>query len=290
MREKNNLYFIFKNHIPWNKGLKTGPHSEETKEKMRKKARRGKDNHNYGKHLSDDVKRKLSVANSGENSPWLGKHHSDKTKEKMSKTAKGKLKSEEHKRNLSIAMKGRKVWNKGIPRDEKTKEKISKKLKGKKQSEETIRKMKKTREGKKPALGKHWKLSEETKQKQREKRLLHIQNNSGPFKDTKPELKMKEILNELNIPFEHQFRLCRYLFDFHILNTNILIEVDGDYYHGNPEKYSNLNETQQKVKQKDIIKDKVAKTNNFILLRFWESNILNNKENVKNCIIETLKR
>jgi len=94
--------------------------------------------------------------------------------------------------------------------------------------------------------------TEDAKQKMRKSALRHFQTHHGPFKDTKPELKMKEILTSLNIPFEHQFRLGNHLFDFYILNTNILIEVDGDYWHANPKKYSELNKTQQGIKQKDL--------------------------------------
>jgi len=132
--------------------------------------------------------------------------------------------------------------------------------------------------------------SEEFKRKDRERVLLRIQNNPGPFKDTKPELKMKEILNELNIPFEHQFRLGNHLFDFHILNTNFLIEVDGDYYHGNTKKFIKLSEKQLKQYQKDIKNEKLVKENNFILLRFWESDILNNTEKVKSIICSKIVR
>lgn len=127
--------------------------------------------------------------------------------------------------------------------------------------------------------------SEEEKQNLREKTLKYIQTHSGPFKDTKPELKMKDILNGLDIRFEHQFNLESHIFDFHILGTNIFIEVDGDYFHGNPKKYKNLNRFQEKVKERDLKKEFFVKNNNFILLRFWESDILDNTEFVINKII-----
>jgi very-short-patch-repair endonuclease len=124
--------------------------------------------------------------------------------------------------------------------------------------------------------------SEETKQLLREKTILQMQNCKGPFKDTVPELKMKEILTFLNIPFEHQFRLGNCSFDFHVSNTNILIEVDGDYFHANPKKYSTLNSMQLKMRERDKRHDDAAKFNNYILLRFWEDDILNNIDIVKN--------
>ncbi|MCK4359126.1 MAG: DUF559 domain-containing protein [Candidatus Cloacimonetes bacterium] len=133
------------------------------------------------------------------------------------------------------------------------------------------------------------KRSEETKQKIRRKIIQHYQTHPGPFKDTKPELKMKEILDSLGILFEHQFRVRNCLFDFYILNTNILIEVDGDYWHGNPAKFSSLNKMQKEMKQRDIKHNKIAFDNGFILLRFWENDILKKDDIVRNKIYKRLK-
>jgi len=187
-------------------------------------------------------------------------------------------------RTQSESLKGKK---KG-PYSEGTKRKMSKSHKDKKCSEKTKKKISIANTGNIAWNKDLTKETDDRVRKMSEKALLRIQNNSGPFKDTKPELKMKEILNELNIQFEHQFRLQNHLFDFHLLNTNILIEVDGDYWHGNPKKFSKLNKVQKIVKQKDLKKESFAKENNFILLRFWEDNILNNAKEVKNIICKTL--
>lgn len=115
-----------------------------------------------------------------------------------------------------------------------------------------------------PMFGKHH--SEETKQimsdlaKSRDNQTIgkyertdiHRENlskrwvefmKSGKFKNmmnTKPELIMKKILENLNLLYEQQFLIqfkktersnWRHCYDFHICNTNILIEVDGDYWH-----------------------------------------------------------
>lgn len=127
--------------------------------------------------------------------------------------------------------------------------------------------------------------SEENKQKRREKTIQQIKNYLGPFKNTAPELMMKKLLNDSTIPFEHQYCLGNHLYDFHISNTKILIEVDGDYWHGNPKKFAKLNSMQLKQKERDKKHDEVALNSGFILLRFWEDDILNNAEKV----IEILK-
>jgi len=201
-------------------------------------------------------------------------------------------------RTISEANKGHAAWNKNIPCSEESKQKMRDKKLGTKQSEETVRKRikkllghkswskgltKETNESLKKSSESHKNIpcSKESKEKMSKSALLRIQTHPGPFKDTKPELKMKEILNSLNIPFEHQFRLENHLFDFHILNTNTLIEVDGDYWHGNPKKYSKLSKKQKENKQRDIKHSITAKDNGFVLLRFWQSDILTNTEEVK---------
>lgn len=194
--------------------------------------------------------------------------HSEKTKKKMKidrKGAKHPFYNRHHTKNtkkkMSKSHKGRKAWNKNIPCSKNIKKKISIQMK-------EVMKDPKVREN------------------LREKALQHIQNNKGPFKNTKPELKMKEILNNLNIPYETQFRLQNHLFDFRILNTNVLIEVDGDWFHGNPKKFSSLNTMQLKQKQKDLKNTQLAKENNYTLLRFWENEVLKKEEK----IIKELKK
>src|SRR5574344_1615296 len=87
-----------------------------------------------GKHLSDEVRRKISEANKG-------KHQSDETKLKISEAQKGKPSpmkgkhwSEEAKRHISEAEKGKHL-------SEETKKKISEAKKGKHLSEEAKRKL-----------------------------------------------------------------------------------------------------------------------------------------------------
>ena len=50
---------------------------------------KGKNNPMYGKHLSEEAKRKLSEANKG-NQAFKGRHHSEETKRKLSEVTKGK--------------------------------------------------------------------------------------------------------------------------------------------------------------------------------------------------------
>jgi hypothetical protein len=62
---------------------------------------------------------------------------------------------------------------------------------------------------------------------------------SGLGKTTSIELLMMKTLTELNIDFQHQFYLnengkVKYAYDFRLVDTNILLEINGDYWHANP--------------------------------------------------------
>ena len=61
--------------------------SEETRKKL-SNGQKGEKNHMYGKHHSDETKKKISKNHadvSGENNPMYGKHLSEETKKKLSK-------------------------------------------------------------------------------------------------------------------------------------------------------------------------------------------------------------
>jgi len=77
-------------------------------------AQMGKNNPNYGKHLSDKTKRKLSIINKGKNIP-------ENVKKKISKSLRGRQFTDEHKKKLKRFGKDAPSWkggyySKGIPR------------------------------------------------------------------------------------------------------------------------------------------------------------------------------
>lgn len=102
-----------------------------------------------GGRPTEETRRKQSEAHKGkycgENHPNYGKHLSEETKEKISETCKGRTFSEEHKENLSEN--NSRYW-KGKTRSEETREKISDSLKGKTVSEETRKKLSESLKGK----------------------------------------------------------------------------------------------------------------------------------------------
>lgn len=52
-------------------------------------AKKGEKNHNYGKHFSEEHKKKMGEARKGEKNPLFGKHHSEEHKRKIREALKG---------------------------------------------------------------------------------------------------------------------------------------------------------------------------------------------------------
>ena len=77
----------------------------------------------------------------GENNPLFGKHLSEETKKKMSEAKKGRTFTEEHRRKMSEARKGENHPLFGHHHSEESRRKISEAKKGKHHSEETKKKM-----------------------------------------------------------------------------------------------------------------------------------------------------
>lgn len=91
-----------------------------------------------------------------------------------------------------------------------------------------------------------------------------------------------------DVDYIFQYQVETAYFDFFIIKKRILIEVDGDYWHCNPDseykvaKYS----TQKANVKNDLRKNEIAKKNKLKLLRFWESDIKGKINEVK----EVLKK
>lgn len=70
-----------------------------------------------------------------------------------------------------------------------------------------------------------------------------------------------------------QYKFGSYFYDFHVEGTNLLIEVNGDYWHCNPVKYINgpINELQRFAITRDDLKRKLAIQNGYQLHVVWEN-------------------
>lgn len=188
------------------------------------------------------------------------------------------------------------IWNKGLTiEDPRVKDNINKTMsnpeRGKKISKalSDVPKSEEHKQNLSIAQIKSWD-NQEKRDRQRDNRMRYIRNN-----DLVPISKLEKyfeevLLNEFNlkdgIDYYPQFyvRDIKGLFDFKLSGKKVLIEVDGDYWHCNPNskfkipkyaaQFSNL--------KKDKIKENWCKENNYTLLRFWENDIKNNLDDVIN--------
>lgn len=89
---------------------------------------------------------------------------------------------------------------------------------------------------------------------------------------TSIELKIAAALDICGIQHKSQYRPKDYgkVFD-EFVPPNIFIEVNGDYWHGNPAFYAgnDLDEKQQKRRKSDVEKAQWAKENGFVLITIW---------------------
>ena len=119
---------------------------------------------------------------------------------------------------------------------------------------------------------------------------LYIIKNDTPkqrkhpeYGTSKLEIKFaKEFLDKLSIDYQTQFKaesIGRY-YDFYIPSANLIIEIDGDYYHSFNILYENMSPMQKKNKRVDKDKDKWAKEHKISLIRIWEHDINNNPKEV----------
>ena len=117
-------------------------------------------------------------------------------------------------------------------------------------------------------------------------KVLNKNINNPKFYNTKPERCMKQILEVANIPYIHQKKFGRYIYDFYLFQHDLIIEVDGTYWHSS-EKAKQHDSIKDKniIKRKSeiyIIEDEVIKRkeNNLKILRFTDKEIYNNSHEV----------
>ena len=124
----------------------------------------------------------------------------------------------------------------------------------------------------------NWDFLTEEQKSDRIKKL-----NSG-CNISKLEKRIGYTLDNLNIKFETQFLINRFSYDYYINNINLLIEVNGDFWHGNPTIYlpddilpfpKSIGVKPKDLWLKDKRKNELAIKNGFKIITIWEMDIKN---------------
>jgi len=111
---------------------------------------------------------------------------------------------------------------------------------------------------------------------------------------SKLEKTFANILDILDIKYQQFFyaKDIKSFYDFYLPDYNIIIEVDGDFWHCNPNSKHNI--PKYKTQQQNIIKDQIktqwAIDNGYKLLRFWENDINNNIKQIKQTLLNETKQ
>jgi len=166
------------------------------------------------KHHSNEAKQKISAAakrsgekNGNNGNTFSGHYHSAETKAKIGANTKKIL------------------TGKSLPSIQK--QHISKSLIGK-----TYLNRKVSDDGKKRLSKSRIKFWEPLTDEERQKRTNHLTQQSAKFQGTKPECIFEEILINNNIQFEKQKWIKRYKVDFYLPERNLIVEIQGCYFHG----------------------------------------------------------
>jgi len=190
----------------------------------------------------------------GEKGPFWGRTHSKETRRKISETSKGRNKGEKHH-----------MW--GKTHSEETRKKMSESLKGEKNpfwgkthSEKSIKKISESKKGEKlpprsaefrkkmSLINKGKKLSEETKQKLRERMLNGGSTHSNSFikNPSKPQIELFELTKKLYSEAKLNYPVFEFnrSIDVCIPHFKIAIEYDGSYWH--------QDESKDEIRQKEL--------------------------------------
>jgi len=163
-----------------------------------------------------------------------------------------------------------KSWNTGLTKEtNEILQRISENHTGKKHTKESLIKIS-------IASSERWKRPDF-----REKMLPHMVEmmKKNPNTNSKPEIRVREILEQLKINFIQQFSIkyedfdikpIRRYYDFYLIDYGILLEIHGDYWHGFGILEENKNSTQKYVSQNDYLKAYIAKCENLKYCVIWE--------------------
>lgn len=215
-----------------------------------------------------------------ENIVYKYKTCSKECRSKLEHSHKGKPKppnfiTEERKKILSNMLLGKPGLFTGYKHSEETKLKSSQRMKGEKihlgykqsdyQKQKASDNMKKYYAAGNEPWTKNNKHSIETIEKIFKKRKI---NNLEQI--------VFDLLIQHNIGFKFQFFLndgvnCK-SYDFKINGYKILLEIDGDFWHGNPNTKHHFKYVEE-TKNNDLFKEQLAKQKGYKLLRFWESDV-----------------
>lgn len=110
-------------------------------------------------------------------------------------------------------------------------------------------------------------------------------------KQTQLEMRGYSLLEEMQIPYAAQVLLFKkFCVDAFVdKGRGLVIQFDGDYWHGNPLKYNTLDARQEKRRKLDASQDKYLRKCGLSVVRVWEQEIYHNLEVVKTRLLKAFE-
>jgi very-short-patch-repair endonuclease len=239
--------------------LKGRTPSEETRSKI-SEALKGRPPTNKGVPHTEEHKQKISESLK-QNNPMRGRHHTDETKRILSEKNKGIRTApfdEQHRKHLSEAATGRVGTNNGKTFSKEHREKIRVAKQGVPQSEEH-----------RANVQAYW--ANFTPEERAEK-TSHLALVAPGLHSTSIEIMVWEELTSRGIQFEKQKRIGRYIVDIYVPNDNLIIEVDGCWWHGCSQCGYNT-EKDQTIRSKNEQRTAYLEKKGYLVSHIWEHDL-----------------
>ena len=115
-------------------------------------------------------------------------------------------------------------------------------------------------------------------------------------KDTKIEIQLRKALWHKGIRYRKNYKICNCRPDIVITKYKIAIFCDGDFWHGKESKFyvhTNIDFWTNKIKrniERDLENTIQLRDNNWLVLRFWESEIQQDLNKCVEQVINTIKK
>jgi len=124
---------------------------------------------------------------------------------------------------------------------------------------------------------------------QRKEMLIKMNANQQQLKPNKIEQAGYAILDSIGIDYVAQYIVSdKFTVDAFVPSKNVVIQFDGEYWHGKPDIYPNPDNRQQKRMALDNSQDAYMAKCGIKVIRFWASNITNNPGHVKYQLLSAL--
>lgn len=106
---------------------------------------------------------------------------------------------------------------------------------------------------------------------------------------TSLEISVQNLLNTINPNFKSQFKINYntinknkyYIADFIFIDLKLIIEAQGDYWHGNPIRFPNPSEFQLSKISNDLNRKNILESLGYTVLYIWEYDMKNNLNSVE---------